>query len=214
MKHTLLIITALMLVIGCSESDAQQKVITVTETYGNAVPKIIKTYKESNDKFELVKSISLYRNGQKESEGTFKDGLKDRKWTYWDENGQKRYEETWKGGKLVGGTKVLQKTHAYFSSPTAVVETWFSAGAAGDKDLLSKCLSSNAPGEFDEIRNKSGSAEQYDEFSKQVKEEDPKVTGVEMRGENEAIVFVKFSSGSDESIRVEKSGDGWLIVDY
>ncbi len=35
-----------------------------------------------------------------------------------------------------------------------------------------------------------------------------------MSGENEAIVFVKFASGSDESIRVEKSGDGWLIVDY
>ena len=74
MKHTLLIITALMLIVGCSESDAQQKVITVTETYGNAVPKIIKTYKESNDKFELVKWISLYENGQKEYERTYKDG--------------------------------------------------------------------------------------------------------------------------------------------
>ena len=81
-----------MLVIGCSESDAQQKVITVTETYGNAVPKIIKTYKESNDKFELVKSISLYENGQKSSEDNYKDGKGDGKWTTWYENGQKWYE--------------------------------------------------------------------------------------------------------------------------
>ena len=209
MKQTLLIITSLMLVVGFSDAQTYKGM-----RFNDDGSKSFETYKESKGKLELVKKVSWYSNGQKESEGTFKDGLKDRKWTYWDENGQKRYEETWKGGKLVGVTKVLQKTHAYFSSPTAVVETWFSAGAAGDKDLLSKCLSSNAPGEFDVIRNKSASAEQYDEFSKQVKEEDPKVTGVEMRGENEAIVFVKFASGGDESIRVEKSGDGWLIVDY
>ena len=109
MKQTLLITTALMLVVGCSESDAQQKVITVTETYGNAVPKIIKTYKESNDKFELVKSISLDENGQKEYEGTYKDGELDGKTTSWHyngqmyyENGQKWLERTYKDGELDG----------------------------------------------------------------------------------------------------------------
>ncbi len=66
MKHTLLV--------GCSESDAQQKVITVTETYGNAVPKIIKTYKESKGKLELVKAVYWYKNGKKEKELTYKNG--------------------------------------------------------------------------------------------------------------------------------------------
>jgi len=91
MKQTLLIttaltITAVMLVVGCSESDAQQKVITVSETYGNAVPRIIKTYKESKGKLELVNRNSWHENGQKSSERTYKDGEMIES-TSWDEDG-------------------------------------------------------------------------------------------------------------------------------
>ena len=46
--------------------------------------------------------FGLYKNGQKEYEGTLKDGELDGKVTEWYENGQKQYEETWKNGKEDG----------------------------------------------------------------------------------------------------------------
>ena len=68
------------------------------EFYKNGIPKVIKTYKESNDKYELVKFISLYENGQKEKENTYKDGKLNGKWTEWHSNGQKSKEGTYKDG--------------------------------------------------------------------------------------------------------------------
>ena len=67
MKHTLLIITALMLVVGCSESELTHIGIGF---YDNGKPKSIKTYKDSKGN---------------------KDGEKDAKWTGWHENGQKHW---------------------------------------------------------------------------------------------------------------------------
>ena len=90
MKHTLLIITALMLIVGCSESDAQQEIITVTETYKDGDVSKISYHKITGNKIELVKEINWYKNGQKEEEGTYKDGEFDGLWTYWDEDGNKR----------------------------------------------------------------------------------------------------------------------------
>jgi antitoxin component YwqK of YwqJK toxin-antitoxin module len=102
MKHTLLIITALMLIVGCSESDAQQKVITVTETYNDGDVSKISYHKITGNKIELVKEINWYKNGQKREEGTFKDGEKDGVWTEWYKNGQKWYEATYKDGEVDG----------------------------------------------------------------------------------------------------------------
>jgi len=68
------------------------------EFYKNGIPKVIKTYKESNDKYELVKFISLYENGQKEKENTYKNGKPNGKWTGWHSNGQKSKEGTYKDG--------------------------------------------------------------------------------------------------------------------
>ena len=105
MKHTLLIITALMLVVGCSESDAQRSrniiVSDVIEYHDNeGIPKKIRVYDISRDKVALTyKEIEFYRNGQKSAEGTYKDGIKDGKWTGWHENGQKIVEGTWKNGE-------------------------------------------------------------------------------------------------------------------
>ncbi len=106
MKQTLLIITALMLVVGCSNVNGQT--YTGMEFYKSGEPKSIKTYKELNDKFELVKSISLYENGQKSSERTYKGvdssygyPINHGKWTYWHSNGQKSREQTFKDGKLI-----------------------------------------------------------------------------------------------------------------
>ena len=80
MKHTLLIITALMLVVGCSESELTHIGIGF---YDNGKPKSIKTYKDSKGN---------------------KDGEKDAKWTGWHENGQKSDERTYKNGELIEET--------------------------------------------------------------------------------------------------------------
>ena len=43
-----------------------------------------------------------HENGQKSSEGTYKDGKEDGLWTLWYENGQKESERTYKDGELDG----------------------------------------------------------------------------------------------------------------
>ena len=107
MKHTLLIITALMLVVGCSESDAQRSrniiVSDVIEYHDNeGIPKKIRVYDISRDKVALTyKEIMFYRNGQKSAEGTYKDGKEDGLFTIWYENGQKQSESTLKNGELI-----------------------------------------------------------------------------------------------------------------
>jgi len=99
MRKTALIITALMLIVGFSNAQTYQFAETF---YDNGMPKVIKTFKESKGKFELVKSISLYENGQKSDEDNYKDGKRDGKWADWRENGQKEEEGTHKDGKRYG----------------------------------------------------------------------------------------------------------------
>ncbi len=47
------------------------------------------------------KSPTRYENGNKKSEGNFKDNKLDGFWAGWHENGQKSYEETYKDGELI-----------------------------------------------------------------------------------------------------------------
>ena len=95
MKHTLLIITALMLIVGCSSEPID-------------VDKLVERgglhYEVNSDKPFSGEVVSYYSNGQKEKEGTFKDGEYDGKYTYWYENGQKFYERTFKDGELIKET--------------------------------------------------------------------------------------------------------------
>jgi len=44
--------------------------------------------------------------GQYESKGNLKNGKKEGKWTYWFKNGQKRYESTYKDGKVADGKDI------------------------------------------------------------------------------------------------------------
>jgi len=69
MKHTLLIITALMLIVGITDAQTYKGM-----RFNDDGSKSFETYKESKGKLELVKKVSWYSNGQKESEGTYKDG--------------------------------------------------------------------------------------------------------------------------------------------
>ena len=50
-------------------------------------------------------AVSKYENGQKKWEGTYKDGKREGLLTSWHTNGQKRREGTWKDGKKVSETK-------------------------------------------------------------------------------------------------------------
>ena len=100
MRKTLLIISLLILSVGFS-----QQLTEVVETYNNGTVKEIKYHKKTRDGIELVKGETYYSSGQKESEGTYKDGEKDGKWTQWYENGQKKAEGTYKDGQLDGKVK-------------------------------------------------------------------------------------------------------------
>ena len=55
-------------------------------------------YTKDNDKPYSGKVFSLYEGGEKDEEGTFKDGKQDGKWTNWHENGQKKEEGIYKDG--------------------------------------------------------------------------------------------------------------------
>jgi antitoxin component YwqK of YwqJK toxin-antitoxin module len=73
-----------------------------------------------------------YGNGQKEIEGSYKDGRLFGKWTWWYENGQIESESTYKDGKLDGkstwwnkkGQKVRQRNYKDGKLDGKLIE-WF-----------------------------------------------------------------------------------------
>ena len=69
----------------CVDTDAQEK--------GGII------YLPNKTKPFSGKNLCKYENGQKKSEGNFKDGKKDGKRTSWNENGQIEVEENFKDGK-------------------------------------------------------------------------------------------------------------------
>ena len=91
MKHTLLIITALMLVVGCSKEPINYET-TLVERDGVF-------YTKDTNKPYSGQVFSLYEDGEKKSEGTIKEGKWDGLLTEWYENGQKKQEGTYKEGQ-------------------------------------------------------------------------------------------------------------------
>ena len=61
-------------------------------------------YAPDSDKPYSGEVVSYYSNGQKEFEGTYKDGKEDGLETWWYENGQKEFEGTFKDGELIEST--------------------------------------------------------------------------------------------------------------
>ena len=112
MKHTLLIITALMLVVGCSSPEPINYEETLNKRDG------VFYTKDTNEPYS-GQVFSLYDDGKKKEEGTIKDGRKDGEWTYWHYNGQKKREITYKDGELDGlwtrwygnGQKMSERTY-------------------------------------------------------------------------------------------------------
>ena len=101
MKQTLLIITALMLVVGITDAQTYQ---FANGFHDNGMVKEIKYHKKTRDGIELVKGETYYSSGQKESEETLKNGKRDGLYTEWYGNGQKESEVTYKDGELIGRT--------------------------------------------------------------------------------------------------------------
>ena len=95
MKHTLLIITALMLVVGCTKEPIDDE--TLIEEDGLVYhPDTKELY--SGDVFKN------YLGGKTQYEGSYKDGKQDGLYTEWHENGQKWIEATYKDGELIEET--------------------------------------------------------------------------------------------------------------
>ena len=109
MKRTILFITSLVLIVGCSKPLDDESLID----RGGV------KYQQDSQKPYSGKVFSLYGNGQKEFEGSYKDGKRDGLWFWLDDIGQKYKEETYKDGELDGlwtywnydGQKIRENTY-------------------------------------------------------------------------------------------------------
>ena len=113
MKRLLLIILPLLLIVGCSKPINEETLIDkeglkyhpdTKELYSG---KVFKNHMGGEKEFEGSYRegekeglyTKWYENGQKELEGNYKDGKKEGIETEWYENGQKKSEGTYKNGK-------------------------------------------------------------------------------------------------------------------
>lgn len=102
------------------------------------------------------------------------------------------------------------RTKADFSTPKAAIDTFISAAANRDADLLSTCFDEDSPKEFQKFRDKTASQKDLDELATFVKS--ARVTGIEQSG-NAAEVSVQFNE-RNEQIAMKKTSEGWKIVDF
>ena len=80
------------------------------EFYPNGKPNFFKTYKVSKGKIEIVKEVGWHQNGQKKSEGAYKDGEKDGLFTIWYLSGDnKKTKMYYKKNVLHGSHKRYNK---------------------------------------------------------------------------------------------------------
>jgi antitoxin component YwqK of YwqJK toxin-antitoxin module len=105
MKQTLLIITALMLVVGCSSdkeepSSQTREPIDANKLGGKDVDGdgIYLWHAPDSDKPYSGVGVEYYDDGQKSGETTYKDGAIDGKWTEWYKSGEKKSEGTYIAG--------------------------------------------------------------------------------------------------------------------
>ncbi|MDG1332333.1 MAG: hypothetical protein P8P74_08375 [Crocinitomicaceae bacterium] len=98
-----------------------------------------------------------------------------------------------------------------FSSPKALIETFIKASTKKKKKVLSSCFSNKSPGEWDAIRNKTISKDDLNELKEFVS--GATVSKVEMKSEEQAVVFVTFKTREEEIMTV-KEGNRWFILDF
>ena len=104
MRKLLLIVIPLLLSVGISQNKVN---INNLVQYGD------KMFKENDDKPYTGRVFDLWDNGDIKLEGSYKKGLKDRKWIYYSKNGNRN--EYYKNGKLL--------KEEYFDSKGVIVLT-------------------------------------------------------------------------------------------
>ena len=87
-----IIISLLILLVGCSKESVEYSKL---QNRGGLL------YKINTEEPYSGLSFELYENGQKEWDGTYKDGKGDGLYTMWYENGQKQSDGTWKDGNMI-----------------------------------------------------------------------------------------------------------------
>jgi hypothetical protein len=97
-----------------------------------------------------------------------------------------------------------------FSTPKASIQTFISAAASKNVDLLSKCFADDAAEEFKAIRNKSANQKDLDDLAEMFK--GATIEGEETSG-TKSTVKVKLQTRAEE-IELSKSANGWKILDF
>lgn len=96
------------------------------------------------------------------------------------------------------------------------MRTFFAAAAAKDAGLLSKCFSSNAPGEFQAIVNRSLAEEDLEEIKACFG--NGRITGCDLAAApTRAVVHILFQrrgSEAEEHLDMVKEGDEWKLLDF
>jgi|ETNmetMinimDraft_13_1059891.scaffolds.fasta_scaffold37847_2 antitoxin component YwqK of YwqJK toxin-antitoxin module len=90
MKRLLLIVLPLLLIVGCSKEPINHETTLVNR-------KGVFYTNDTNEPYS-GKVFSLYEDGKKKDEGTYKDGFRHGNWTYYTEVGNSKYNVTYKAG--------------------------------------------------------------------------------------------------------------------
>ena len=100
-KRTTLLISSLVLIVGCSEPINDDTLIDKGGLKYHPDTKELYAGKTTKNRDGIRTIRTIYKNGQKLIEGTYKNGKLDGLETFWYENGHKRSEGTYKDGKIV-----------------------------------------------------------------------------------------------------------------
>ena len=90
MKKLYFLAPLLLLIISCSKPIDEESLVQRNGVY----------YKVNSETPYSGKFFSSHDNGQRKSEGNYKDGKIDGMFTTWHKNGQKKYERNWSNGNL------------------------------------------------------------------------------------------------------------------
>lgn len=110
----------------------------------------------------------------------------------------------------LAGAQQPTATKADFSTPEATVKTMIAAVTANDADVLSATFSPQAEGEFEDVRMKTLSRDDWAEFKRMFDGAQVLETFINPDTPDEAVVRVQLKEG-EERIHLAKEGSNWRI---
>lgn len=121
-----------LLIISCNQEPQKE----IVSKYSDNSPHLIRYYIINDLKQKvIVKEIEYYQGNIKKVEGTFKNGLKNGKWTYWYDNGNKWSEGTFFCGLSHGRFSIWKddgsrnfSSHYKFGKPNGKWMFWNNEG--------------------------------------------------------------------------------------